>query len=37
LELRRIRIELDEPTRDGETTLYLLTTLARSGLGAHPG
>lgn len=25
--LRRLRIELDEPTRDGETTLYLLTTL----------
>jgi hypothetical protein len=27
LELRRIRIELDEPTRDGETALYLLTTV----------
>jgi len=26
LELRRIRIELDAPTRDGETTLYLLST-----------
>lgn len=27
LELRRVRIELDEPTRDGETTIYLLTNL----------
>jgi len=26
LELRRIRLELDTPTRDGETRLYLLTT-----------
>ena len=28
MELRRIRIERDEPPRDGETTLYLLATLA---------
>ena len=34
LELRRIRIELDEPTRDGETTLYLLTTLAPQAASA---
>ncbi|WP_043757477.1 IS4 family transposase, partial [Imhoffiella purpurea] len=27
LELRRIRLELDTPTRDGETRLYLLTTV----------
>ncbi|WP_245232671.1 transposase [Thiorhodococcus minor] len=27
LELRRIRLELSTPTREGETTLYLLTTL----------
>lgn len=27
LELRRIRLQLDEPTRDGETTIYLLTSL----------
>ncbi|MEE4379514.1 MAG: hypothetical protein V2J55_18670 [Candidatus Competibacteraceae bacterium] len=27
LELRRVRIELDEPTRDGETTIDLLTNL----------
>jgi IS4 transposase len=25
--LRRVRIQLNEPTRDGETTLYLLTSL----------
>jgi IS4 transposase len=34
LALRRIRIELDEPTRDGETTLYLLTTLAPEAASA---
>lgn len=34
LELRRIRIELDEPTRAGETTLYLLTTLALQAASA---
>lgn len=34
LELRRIRIELDEPTRDGETTLYLLTTLVPQAASA---
>lgn len=27
LELRRIRIQLDQPTREGETTIHLLTTL----------
>lgn len=27
LQLRRIRLELSTPTREGETTLYLLTTL----------
>ncbi len=27
LELRRVRLQLDEPTRDGETTVYLLTSL----------
>src|SRR5512144_193438 len=27
LELRRIRIALEQPTRDGETLIYLLTTL----------
>jgi IS4 transposase len=34
LRLRRIRIELDKPTRDGETTLYLLTTLAPEAASA---
>lgn len=30
LVLRRIRIQLDKPTRDGETTLYLLSTVPAS-------
>jgi IS4 transposase len=34
LELRRIRLALDEPTRDGETTLYLVTTLAPQAASA---
>jgi len=30
LELRRIRLQLDTPTRDGETRLYLLTTVPKT-------
>jgi hypothetical protein len=32
--LRRIRIELDPPTRKGETTIYLLTTLPPAAASA---
>lgn|SRR5512134_1094 len=32
--LRRIRLELDQPTRDGENTLYLLTTLPSEAASA---
>ena len=35
LELRRIRLELDEPTRNGETTLYLLTTVSAQAASAR--
>ena len=34
LELRRIRIELDQPTREGETTLYLLSTVPPAAAAA---
>jgi hypothetical protein len=34
LELRRIRLELSTPTRAGETTLYLLTTLPEAAADA---
>lgn len=34
LELRRVRIELRAPTRDGETTIYLLTNLPAQAASA---
>jgi hypothetical protein len=33
---RRIRLELDEPTRDGEQVIYLLTNLPRQVASASP-
>src|SRR5512144_1335697 len=34
VEGRRIRIELDQPTRDGQTTIYLVTTLPAEAASA---
>ena len=34
IRLRRIRLELDRPTRDKETELYLLTDVPRERAGA---
>ena len=34
LEVRRIRLELHQPTRDGDDTLYLLTTLPAAAVDA---
>jgi hypothetical protein len=35
MELRRIRLDLDQPTREGETVIYLLTNVPRGRAGAR--
>jgi hypothetical protein len=37
LELRRIEVQLEKPTRDGDSILAVLTNLPESGPGAVPG